>query len=123
MAVLGGKGDALAVQNGLDLLGVGGGVDTGEDDLALPQQGELAGLQLLDLGDKVGLGVDLLHGVHQAGPGLHILRVLKAGLLARALLDQNGVAVGGDGSDLVGGGDGAILAVFDVLQQSEYHDT
>ena len=101
---------------------MGGGVDAGEQDLARPQQGELTGLQLLHLGDEVGPGVDLLHSVHQLGPGLLVLPVLKAGLLAGPPLHQCGVAVGHDGGDLQGGGDGAVLAVFDVFQQSKYHN-
>ena len=121
VAVLGGEGDAAAVQDGLDLLGMGGGMDTGEDDLTGAQQVELAGLQLLDLGDKVGLGVDLLHGVHQLGAGGHILLVGEAGLLIGPLLDQGGVPVIDDGGDLHRGGDGTVLAVFDVFQQTENH--
>ena len=121
VAVLGGEGDTAAVQNGLNLLGMGGGVDAGKDDLPLPQQRELAGLQLLHLGDEVGLGVDLLHGVHQLGSGGLVGAVSEAGLLAGPALDQGGVAVIDDGGDLHRGGDGTVLAVLDVFQQTENH--
>ena len=121
VAVLRGEGDAAAVQDGLDLLGVGGGMDAGEDDLSLPQQREFTGLQLLHLGDKVGLAVDVLHGVHQARPGLLILLILEASLLSRAPLHQGGVSVRHNGGDFRRGGNGAVLPVFDVFQQSKYH--
>ena len=103
VAVLSGESDALAIQNGLDLLGMGGGVDAGENDLPLPQQRELAGLQLLHLGDEIGSGVDLLHGVHQLRAGLFIRLIHESGLFTGAPLDQGGMSVGYNGLDLAGG--------------------
>ena len=52
MAVLSAERDALAVQKSLHLLRMSGRMNAGQDDLILPQQGKLTGLQFLDLGTK-----------------------------------------------------------------------
>ena len=115
MGVLGGKRDALAVQQRLHLLGVGGGVDAGEHNLILPQQGEFTGLQLLHLGDKVAGPIDLLHGVHQLGALLGVLLVREAGARARAPLHIDLVAVAHNGLHFRGSHDGAVLARLNIL--------
>ena len=121
VGVLGGKRDALAVQQRLHLLGMGGGVDAGEHNLVLPQQGEFTGLQLLHLGDKIAGPIDLLHGVHQLGALLGVLLVRKAGARARAPLHIDLMAVAHNGLHFRGSHDGAVLAGFNILQQSKFH--
>ena len=115
VGVLGGKRDALAVQQRLYLLGVGGGVDAGEHNLILPQQGEFTGLQLLHLGDKVAGPIDLLHGVQQLGALLGVLLVREAGARARAPLHIDLVAVAHNGLHFRRSHDGAVLARLNIL--------
>ena len=121
VGVLGGKRDALAVQQRLHLLGMGGGVDAGEHNLVLPQQGEFTGFQLLHFGDKIAGPIDLLHGVHQLGALLGVLLVREAGARARAPLHIDLMAVAHNGLHFRGSHDGAVLAGFNILQQSKFH--
>lgn len=66
-------------------------------------------------------GIDLLHGVHQLGAGGLIFLVGKAGLLAGPALDQGGVSVVYDGGNLHRGGNGVVLTILDVFQQTKNH--
>lgn len=78
----------LLLQQGLHLLRVGGGMDAGEYNLPLTQQGILPGLNLLDLGHQIGPAEDLLPGVRQFRPGVDVGLVGEACSSPRAPLHQ-----------------------------------
>lgn len=115
MAVLSAERDALAVQKGLHLFGMGGRMDAGQDDLILPQQGKLTRFQFLDLGNKVTCPIDLLHDVHQFSAFLLILRIRKTCADTGAALDVDLVAVAHNGVDFRRCNNGAVFADFDIL--------
>ena len=115
MAVLSAERDALAVQKSLHLLGMSGRMNAGQDDLILPQQGKLTGLQFLDLGNKVTCPIDFLHGVHQFSALFLILLVRKARADTGAALDVDLVAVAHNGVDFRRCNNGAVFAGFDIL--------
>ena len=86
MGILSGESNALAVQQSLYLLGMGGRVDDRSERSGFPQQTGTHRLQLFDLGHKVTGAIDLFHGVHQLGSLLDVLLVSKAGAHAGTLL-------------------------------------
>ena len=121
MAVLSGDGDALAVQNGLHLFGVAGGMDAAVDHLVLFQIAELRRLDLLDLGQKIAGVPQLLGGVADSGTGGSIFFIGEACALTCILFHQNGVAVCNDGCHLHRGADDPVFALFNVLQYTKNH--
>ena len=122
MGVLRREGDALALQQGVHLLRVGGGVDAAQHDLARVHHGALGGGELLDLGHHVAMGVQLLRRLHDPGPGGGIGLVRKARQLAAVVLGPDLVPGGADAVDLHRGADHPEFFLFNVFQDTKNHD-
>ena len=118
--LIGDRGDA-GLHQAARLLGVGGKMEIGVEDLALVELRPFLRLRLLDLHDHVGRGEDFRGGRRDLRAGGDIGLVLDADPGARAGLDQHGVAV----RDVFGRGAGGDahprFAALDLFRNAYQH--
>jgi hypothetical protein len=100
---------------------IGGQVQVGEDDLALPDQVVLGGQGLLDMHDHVGRIEDRLGRVDQLGPGLDVGLVGKAAAGTGHFLHQHRVAVVDHHLDARRGHAHPVLLRLDLFEYSDFH--
>ena len=113
--------DDLPAQERLGLLGVGGEVQVGKQDLAFAQQLILGGKRLFDLDDHIGDIVNLPGRFQQLCTDGGILFIGKAAAEAGAFLHKNRMTCT-DKSVGAGGGQGnAALLSFDLFGTTNTH--
>ena len=110
-----GDADGAAGDQVLGLLGVGGQVQVGEQDLPLAQAFALLGLGFLDLDDHLGALEDLGGIVGDLGTGAAVFVLVGADTGARALFDDHVMAVGDHFVHTVGGQADPVFVDFDFL--------
>lgn len=109
------KRDDFLIQKRLYFLRMRRRMDTGEYDLAFPQQIIFRRFQFFYFGNQFAGFIDLLRRIHKDRAGSLIRRVAETGFCACALLDFYTVAVRRQGRHLRGRGDDTVLPVLDVF--------
>ena len=116
-------GDAggAGVHQALGLRLVGGEVQIGEQHLTLPQHGDLHGLRLLHLHDKIGGREHLGGAVHHRGAGGAIGIIGNADASGGVALDRHLVAVDGEFANTGRRKPNTVLVRLDLLGNADPH--
>jgi hypothetical protein len=103
------------------LIGIGGEVEIGVEDLALAQFLALFGLRFLDLHHHLALGEDRVRPVDDFGAGGHILLVRRVDAEARTALDPDFVALAGQLVGAFGRQADTVFVILDFLGATDAH--
>ncbi len=117
---IGDGGDARGEQVA-GLLGVGGEVEVGEEDLVFAEHLALGGLGFLNLYDQVGPGEHLFGGVQNPGSGGGVVFIGEACAEAGAGLYSDVMALRLGFAGGVGGQADAVFLGFDFLGAADLH--
>ena len=123
MAILGGKGGRLGREEGAHFLLVRGGMDTGKENVILPDEGILLGQELLHLRDQCCLFIYLFHGRQDRRANGDIGFVGISGLGPCAGLHEYLVAARGQITDFVRCKNDTAFGRFVFFQDANLHST
>ena len=121
MAVLSSDGNALAIQQRLNLFRVACGMDAAVDHLVFLQITKLTGVNFLDLCQEIAGIPQFLCGITDLCAGSGVFFVGEAGTLAGIFFHQNGVTGSNNRSYLNGCTDNSVFTLFDIFQYTENH--